>query len=89
MLFRSSESGIESRKGDFEVDGLTSLDDLESDTGISLPEGPYKTVSGYIMHFLGRMPEERDAVSINGVKLVVASLEGHRVGQVLITRIVE
>ena len=84
-----SESGNEARTDDFEVDGLTSLDDLESDTGISLPEGPYKTVSGYIMHFLGRMPEERDAVSINGVKLVVASLEGHRVGQVLITRIVE
>ena len=82
-----SESGNESRTGDFEVDGLTSLDDLESDTGISLPEGPYKTVSGYIMHFLGRMPKERDAVSINGVRLVVLTLEGHRVGQVLISRI--
>jgi len=84
-----SERSNESRTGDVEVDGLTSLDDLESDTGIALPDGPYKTVSGYIMHFLGRMPKERDAVSINGVKLVVVSLEGHRVGQVLITRSAE
>ena len=84
-----NETSSESRTGDIEVDGLTSLDDLESDTGIALPEGPYKTVSGYIMHFLGRMPKERDAVSINGVKLVVVTLEGHRVGQVLITRSAE
>ena len=84
-----NETSSESRTGDIEVDGLTSLDDLESDTGIALPEGPYKTLSGYIMHFLGRMPKERDAVSINGVKLVVVTLEGHRVGQVSITRSAE
>ena len=83
------EISTESKTGDIEIDGLTSLEDLESETGIALPEGPYQTVSGYIMHFLGRMPKERDAVSINGVKLVVVTLEGHRVGQVLITRSAE
>ena len=82
-----NELGGESHTGDIEIDGLTSLDDLESETSITLPEGPYKTVSGFIMHFLGRMPKERDAVSINGVKLVVLTLEGHRVGQVQISRV--
>ena len=84
-----SEIGNESHTGDLEVDALISLDDLENEAGISLPEGPYKTLSGYIMHFLGRMPKERDAISINGVKLVVLTLEGHRVGQVLISRMGE
>ncbi|MFM8620796.1 MAG: hemolysin family protein [Candidatus Nanopelagicaceae bacterium] len=82
-----NEIATESHSGDLEIDGLTSLDDLESETSITLPEGPYKTVSGFIMHFLGQMPKERDAVSINGVKLVVLTLEGHRVGQVLISRV--
>ena len=82
-----NEIGSESHTGDLEIDGLTSLDDLENETTITLPEGPYKTVSGFIMHFLGRMPKERDAISINGVKLVVLTLEGHRVGQVLISRV--
>jgi putative hemolysin len=77
----------ESRTGDIEVDGLTSLEDLESETGIVLPEGPYQTVSGFVMHFLGRMPKEHDVVNINGVRLVVVSLEGHRVGQILISRV--
>ena len=85
--YEENEIGSESHTGDFEIDGLTSLDDLENETTITLPEGPYKTVSGFIMHFLGRMPKERDALSINGVKLVVLTLEGHRVGQVLISRV--
>ena len=76
----------ESRTGDIEVDGLTSLEDLESETGIALPEGPYQTVSGYVMHFLGRMPKVHDVVNINGIRMVVISLEGHRVGQILISR---
>lgn len=77
----------ESRTGDIEVDGLTSLEDLESETGIVLPEGPYQTVSGYVMHFLGRMPKAHDVVNINGIRMVVISLEGHRVGQILISRV--
>ena len=85
--YEENEIGSESHTGDLEIDGLTSLDDLENETTITLPEGPYKTVSGFIMHFLGRMPKERDAISINGVKLVVLTLEGHRVGQVLISRV--
>ena len=85
--YEENEIGSESHTGDLEIDGLTSLDDLENETTITLPEGPYKTVSGFIMHFLGRMPKERDALSINGVKLVVLTLEGHRVGQVLISRV--
>ena len=84
-----NEISTESRTGDIEIDGLTSLEDLESETGITLPDGPYQTVSGFVMHFLGRMPKEHDAVNINGIRLVVISLEGHRVGQLLISRIAE
>ena len=76
----------ETRTGDIEIDGLTSLADLFNETGIELPEGPYKTASGFIMHFLGRMPRLNDVVNINGIRLVVLSLEGHRVGQILISR---
>ena len=84
-----SEMSAEHRTGDFELDGLTSIEDLESETGIALPEGPYQTVSGFMMHFLGRMPKEHDVISINGIRLVVISLEGHRVGQLLISRLSE
>lgn len=81
-----SDISPESRTGDIEIDGLTSLADLFDETGIELPEGPYKTASGFVMHFLGRMPKVHDVVNINGIRLVVQSLDGHRVGQMLISR---
>ena len=80
-----SDINTEARTGDLEIDGLLSIDDLATESGIQLPEGPYQTVSGFMMHFLGRMPKVHDVVNINGIRLVVLSLEGHRVGQLLIT----
>jgi CBS domain containing-hemolysin-like protein len=35
------------------------------------------------------MPKEHDVISINGIRLVVISLEGHRVGQLLISRMAD
>ena len=83
------EFNSESRTGDIEIDGLTSLEDLENESGISLTEGPYQTVSGFVMHFLGRMPKENDVVNINGIRLSVISLDGHRIGQIRISRMGE
>lgn len=80
------EISSESRTGDIEIDGLTSLTDLFDQTGIEIPDGPYETVSGFVMHFLGRMPKVHDVVNINGIRIVVLTLEGHRVGQLLISR---
>lgn len=75
-----------SRTGDFEVDGLISLDDLLDQSGVDIPEGPYETLSGYVMHFLGRMPQEGDVVNVNGVRITVKSLEGKRAGNLLVSR---
>jgi putative hemolysin len=81
-----AEVSVESRTGDFEVDGLISLDDLREETGIEIPDGPYETASGFVMHFLGRIPVEHDVVGINGIRITVLSMEGKRAGQLLISR---
>ncbi|MEI6866956.1 MAG: hemolysin family protein [Actinomycetes bacterium] len=71
---------------DFEVDALISLEDLFDETGMKLPEGPYETVGGYVMHALGRLPKENDTLLVDGLHLKVLTLEGKRAGQVLISR---
>ena len=76
----------ESHTCDFEVDGLISLEDLMEETGIELPEGPYETASGFVMHFLGRIPVVSDVVGVNGVRITVLSMEGKRAGRLLISR---
>jgi putative hemolysin len=72
--------------GDFEVDGLISLEDLSGQAGVDIPEGPYETLSGYVMHFLGRIPVEGDLLNVNGIRITVLSMEGKRVGRLLISR---
>ena len=80
------EVQIESHTGDFEVDGLISIEDLREQTGLEIPEGPYETASGFVMHVLGRIPALNDVVSINGLKITVLTLEGKRAGQLLLSR---
>jgi putative hemolysin len=77
---------IQPRTGDIEIDGLISLEELQETAGITLPEGPYETVSGFIMHFLGRIAVEHDVIRVNGARFTILSMNGKRVGQILIAR---
>jgi putative hemolysin len=80
------EISEESHTGDFEIDGLISLEDLQEESGVELPEGPYETAGGFVMHYLGRIPVENDIVGVNGVRITVLSMEGKRAGRLLISR---
>ena len=77
---------VQPRTGDIEVDGLISLEDLQESTGVTLPEGPYETVSGFVMHYLGRIAQVNDVVRINGARFTIISMSGKRVGQLLLAR---
>ncbi len=81
-----TDVSIESRTGDFEVDGLISIEDLIDQTALEIPDGPYETASGFVMHHLGRIPKENDVVNVNGLRITVLSMEGKRAGQLLISR---
>lgn len=81
-----TEISHEIRTGDFEVDGLISIEDLVDETGIEIPEGPYETLSGFVMHLLGRLPNTHDVVTIDGARITVLSMEGKRAGSLLISR---
>lgn len=45
-------------------DGQTSLEDFEDRSGISLPEGPYETIAGWMLWRLGRLATVGDIVAI-------------------------
>jgi putative hemolysin len=75
----------QAKTGDFEVDGLISLEDLYDETGIVIPEGPYETAGGFVMHHLGRIPEVGDVVKMSKAQITVLTLEGKRAGQLLIS----
>jgi len=81
-----ADIAVESRTGDFEVDGLISIENLIEQTGLEIQDGPYETASGFVMHHLGRIPKEHDVVVVDGVRITVLSMEGKRAGALLISR---
>jgi putative hemolysin len=81
-----TQTNLQQRSGEIEIDGLISLEDLQDQTGIELPEGPYETVSGFVMHRLGRIAQINDVVKVDGGRFTIISMNGKRVGQLLLAR---
>lgn len=86
---QTSEVSNQTRTGDYEIDGLISLEDLAEQTGVEIPDGPYETLSGYVMHALGRIPEINDVIHLEEARLTVLNMEGKRVGTLLLSRLNE
>ena len=82
----NEESEILHRTGEISADGLMSIADLAESSAIIIPEGPYETLSGFLMHYLGRIPKTHDIVRLNGVRFTVVDMVGKRVGQILISK---
>ena len=61
------------------VAGDLRLHEIERETDLLLPEGPYDTVAGVVMERLGRIPEVGDAVLVAGVELRVVAMDRRRV----------
>ncbi|MEN0134752.1 MAG: hemolysin family protein [Rhodococcus sp. (in: high G+C Gram-positive bacteria)] len=67
------------------VDGLLITEDFEDATGLALPEGPYQTVAGFVLHELQRVPQLGDSVEFDGHRLTVSALDGRRIARVRLT----
>nr|ANY57993.1 membrane protein [uncultured bacterium] len=70
------EDAIERLDDDrWRVPGRMRLDEVENTTGIALPEDDaYDTVSGLVLHQLGRTAEVSDEVDVDGVAVLVTAV---------------
>jgi putative hemolysin len=75
------------RTGDMEVDGLLNLDDFEDETGISLPDGPYETVAGFMLAQLGHVPDAGESCVVPEHRLTVLAVDGRRIARVKVSRL--
>ncbi len=84
----SEDDPLRFRGGDVEADGLLNLDEVRTVTGVSLPEGPYETLAGYVMATLGHVPRTGEAVEVDGHRLEVSELDGRRISRVRVTPVI-
>lgn len=84
---------VQREDGSWLVDGLLDLDrfkeqfDLEELPGEG--EGPFNTVCGFVMLYLGHVPKATDSFEFAGLRLEVVDMDGYRVDKVLISPITD
>jgi CBS domain containing-hemolysin-like protein len=70
------------------MDARVPFAEVQETFGIDSPEGvdEFDTLGGFVTHELGRLPKAGETVQRNGVKFVVESVDGRRVGRVRVIR---
>jgi len=70
-----------------EVDGSTSIRDLDSQYGIELPgDAGFETLAGFILFRLANIPKEGETLEWEGMRFTVLRMERNRIAQVRIER---
>ena len=77
------QAQITTADGDIVVSGDTGLGELE-EMGVSLPEGAYDTIAGFILSTLGRFPEAGERIAHESWIFEVAEATPHRITRVRI-----
>ena len=65
--------------GVFEVEGSMKLTDFNTITNLGLMDSRMTTISGVLLRYLDRLPAVGDEVAVDGVRLQVLAVEGHRI----------
>jgi putative hemolysin len=70
------------------MDARVPFSEVQETFAIDSPEGvdEFDTLGGFVTHELGRLPKVGETVRSNGVKFVVESVDGRRVGRVRVIR---
>jgi CBS domain containing-hemolysin-like protein len=72
--------------GVLELAGNLSLIDVRTDHRVSIPEGDWTTLGGFVFARIGRVPKIGDRVSYPGGDLEVIAMDGRRVAGVRVNR---
>ncbi|HEV8573097.1 MAG TPA: hemolysin family protein, partial [Dehalococcoidia bacterium] len=71
----------------FQIDAGMTVHDANEELALSLPEGDYETVAGFVLSQLGHIPKEGEQFTYNGLRIAVTRVLGHKVEEVTVTRI--
>ncbi len=71
---------VHTGNNEWRILGKTEIDDVNDTLPIKIPDvRDYDTFSGYVLHNIGRIPEEKENFTINGFSITVAEKDGNRI----------
>jgi CBS domain containing-hemolysin-like protein len=69
----------------FRVSGRLPIDELNTATGLQIPDDSFDTVGGWVLDLFGRVPHKGEKQQVDGVRVAVEKVERTRVLEVLVT----
>jgi putative hemolysin len=69
------------------IDGLTLIEAVNQQLGLSLSDPHYDTIAGYFLGRLGHIPKIGDKVESGGVQLKVEAMDGLRIARLTLLRL--
>ena len=73
-------------QGVYTVQAAMDVEDFEERFEVSLPEGEYVTVGGFVMSQAGEVPAKGAELTWEGLRFVVSGREGHRLTELSVSR---
>ena len=70
----------------FQIDGGMKIEDANDKLELELPEGPYETVAGFVLHLLGHIPKEGEQLRYEKLKMAVTAMKGLKIEKILVTK---
>ena len=68
------------------VQGKTDIDEINEKLHLKIKEEEYDTLSGFILHHIGRIPKEDEEIRYNGSVLKIEEVQGQRISKVRIEK---
>jgi Mg2+/Co2+ transporter CorC len=69
------------------ADGRLAVEDIEHTLDVEFEEDDYGTMGGFVQKHLGRVPQEGDTLTAEGVSIEVLEVERHRVRKMRVRRV--
>lgn len=83
----SEANVVEKAPGNLVMKGRTTVSSANENLGLGIPPGDYRTVAGYLMERLGRVPAMGDAIVHKGRTYTVKETLGAKVEEIAVTRV--
>ncbi len=71
---------------EFLVDGGVAVDDLNQRLGLSIPEGDYHTIGGFVFARVGEVPDVGERIVLPEAEVIVEACDGQRINEVRVIR---
>ena len=69
------------------IDGQTHVDEVEKVLGLTIPEGEYVTIAGFLMDQTGEVPSVGRVVLFGGFEFRIQSIEKRRINEIIAQRL--